>query len=138
MTDVPDTGTIEASAPPDEVWQIQVEHSSYYQWLPIKEDEVTEGMVTVDSYWPGFRMHRTVVYEPTTTRTTVHVPSLKAINDDRKAAGMLPRSDLANLVQHLGDGAWPKHFPPGSITKIRCDDAVVQRVLIDNFIGGGS
>lgn len=123
--------------PIDEDWGIEVDHSAYYRWEPIKESDVTEGMVTIDSYWPGFKMQRVRVDEPTTTTTGVHVASLKQINEDRKAAGLAPRSHLSNLIRHLEDGPWPRHFPMDTITAIRCPaNPALEGQLRSHFVGG--
>ena len=122
MTDTP-----AVSAP--EEWRIEVDHSSYYAWLPVKDEDSTPYMLTVDSYWPCFRMRRTTVDEPTTTTTTIDVDSLRQENTDRAALGLSTRTDIATLARHLEDGPWPRHFPAGTITAIRADNPEVEAGL---------
>lgn len=87
----------------------------------------------VDSTFPGYKMVRTVIDEPTTTTTSVIVSSLGLINEDRLAAGLGRKSQHANLLRHLEDGPWPKHFPLESITAIRCSHPGMEAKLLDYF-----
>jgi hypothetical protein len=119
----------------DEEWIIEVDHDSYYAWQPIAEEDVQPGDVVIDSYWPGFKMKRIRVDEPTTTRTTVNVPSLQRINDDRTAAGVAPRSHISNLIRHLEDGPWAAHFPVETITAIRSSHTATGESLAAHFVG---
>lgn len=119
--------------PEPESWQIEIDHSAYYRWLPVKDEDIEDGMVLIEATWPGFHLYRTVVEEETTTTTGVNVPSLRSENDDREAAGLSRRSDVSNLIRHLEDGPWPKHFPMESITAVRCSDPTIETALIAHF-----
>jgi hypothetical protein len=105
----------------------EIDHSAYYRRVPIKEEDVTdemraeEGLIT-DSTWKGFKLIRETVFEPTTSQVTVHLPSVQAWNDDRDAAGLARRPHHVNLAIHLTDGPFPRQFPVGSITDVRCPD----------------
>lgn len=121
-------------------WYIEIDHSSYYRWMPVKVKDLNyneDGEITdlvIDATWPGFVLRRTVVPEATTTTTSVDVKSLSETNIERAAAGLGPRSNITNLVNHLSDGPWPKHFPLESITAIRCDNAKVEARLNAHFL----
>lgn len=118
----------------DVTWQIEVDHSSYYRWLPVKDEEVEAGDVVIDATWPGFKMRKTLIDEPTTSTTGVHVPSLASENTDRVAVGLGSKPLSALLTRHLEDGAWPKHFPMDSITAIRCNDKSIEAKLNSYFL----
>lgn len=132
----PDAPPSDTPEVPDEVWQIEVDHGQYYRWLPIREQDVTEGMVTIEATWPGFKMYRETINEPTTSTTAVNVPSLKEINVDREAAGLARKTHAQNLLRHLEDGPWPKHFPLESITAVRCSNPDIQAKLTSHFVAG--
>lgn len=123
------------SDPRDPELQIVVEHSAYYRWLPAPADSVQEGDVVTDSTFPGYVMKRVTVPEPTTSVTSVHLPSLAKINDDREAAGLGRRAHKSNLIRHLEDGPWYKHFPEGTITAISASDPQWEKWLQDHFLG---
>lgn len=115
-------------------WQIEVDHTSYYRWMPVKDEDVQEGDLVIDSEWPGFKKRRVVVAEPTTSTTGVYVPNLHAENADRAAAGLAAKPLHALLSRHLEDGPWPKHFPLDSIVGIRCSEPAVQAKLRSYFL----
>lgn len=125
-----------ASAPvtSDDVWQIEVDHSSHFRWMPVVEAEVAAGDITIDSTWPGFRMRRVTVPESTTSTTGVRVQGLLDENNDRAAAGLPPKALSALLTRHLEDGPWPKHFPLDSITAIRCTEPAIEARLRSYFL----
>lgn len=119
----------------DDELTITIDTSAYYRWLPVKEDEVAEGDVVVDSTYPGFKMRRTIITEPDHLTTTVHLPSLRGINDDREVAGLARKPHYANLIQHLEDGPWYKMFPPGSIVGIHVDgDDEMHGKVAEHFL----
>lgn len=122
------------TAPNPLSWRIEVEHDSYYRWMPCKDDDVLPGDVTVAATWPGFKLRRTLIPEAASTSTSIDVRSLQQTNADRKAAGLGPRSDASNLCKHLEDGPWPKHFPLESITDIRCDNPKIEARLRTHFL----
>lgn len=145
---------------------IDIDHSAYYRWMPTPEADLTwvtddvgevtvfltadlgpedttvprppaEPQMVVDSTFPGFKLRRVTVEEPATSQTTVHLPSLSRINEDRKAAGVSRRSNAANLTRLLEDAGWSKQFPVESITAIRCDDKKWAKWLNDHFLAAG-
>lgn len=151
MSDLQDV-PVAASVATDPELRIEVDHSAYYRFVPVPDADVhtiiEDGgerqelisepgvpQVVVDATWPGFKMRRITVDEPTTTVTVVHLPSLSAINDGRKTAGLGRRSHKANLTRHLEDGAWYKHFPEGTIIAVRCDDPQWDQWLNEHFLG---
>lgn len=137
---------------PREWLNIEIDHSSYYRWVPIAEGDVfddtadeagvrpavpegkTALSVTVGSTFPGFRMQRVIVQESTTSTCNVFLPDLEGWNNDREAAGLTRRPHQLNLVQHLSDGPWPKQFPLDSITAIRADDPTWENQLGSVFV----
>jgi hypothetical protein len=141
-------------APASTAWlNIEIDHSQYYRWVPIAEadvyDDSAEGAdpapdgqtprsKTVDSSFPGFRMARIVVDEPTTSTCQVNVPGVQQWNDDRAVAGLSRRTDALNLIQHLSDGPWPKQFPLDSITAIRADNPTWESQLASAFVSSAS
>ena len=137
-----DPGTID---PRDDELVITAHHSSFYRWLPISEEDaraladsevdMPDQLKTklVEATFPGFKLRRTTVEEPTISTTNVHLPSLRSMNDDREAAGVARRPHHANLAQHLADGPWPRHFPLSSLTDIECDDPTWQDQLRGHF-----
>lgn len=122
------------AATSDEVWQIEVDHSSYYRWVPVADADVVVGDITVDATWPGFKMRRVTVADATTSTTGVRVQGLMDENVDRAAAGLPAKALPALLTRHLEDGPWPKHFPLDSITAIRCSDPAVGAKLSSYFL----
>lgn len=150
MTDVETPDVTGTAGPYDLV--IEIDHSAYYRWLPIADGDITwseDGNATrtsdgspltvIDATWPGFKMYRSIINEPTTSTTRVDRASLAQINDDREAAGLARRDEAANLIRHLEDGPWPKHFPMESITAVRCDqDPAVAARLSSYFVPGGA
>lgn len=99
---------------------IEIDHSQYYRWVPVPEAEA-DVATTVPSTFPGMRMQRITVDEPTMSTCSVYLPDLVRWNDDRTAAGLSKRPHQLNLIQHLSDGPWPRQFPLDSITDIRAD-----------------
>lgn len=121
-----------------EHWQIEVDHSAYYRWLPVKDEDVADGMVLIEATWPGFHMYRETIDEATTSTTGVNVDALRSENADRKAAGLSARPDVSNLIRHLEDGPFPKHFPMESITGIRCNNPKIEAALKAHFVPEGN
>ena len=133
---MPKTETAEAPTvePRDEEITLTVEHSAYYRWMPVTDEDAaklaeseadlpeSKRTKLVVSTFPGHKLKQVLVNEPTATTTNVHLPSLRQMNGDREAAGLSRRPHHANLAQHLVDGPWPRHFPLDSITDIHCDD----------------
>jgi hypothetical protein len=113
---------------------ITVHHSAYYDWQPRLESDVQDGDVVVDAPYPGFKMVRVLKEEPNTTVTSVHIPSLDRIDNHRVEAGVGKRGRRANLIRHLEDGAWYKHFPEGSITDITATDPKFEKWLREHFL----
>jgi hypothetical protein len=123
VTEIPVTDLPVTDPPvPQEFWNIWIDVNAHYEWEPVKASEVTPDMVTIDSYYPGFRMNRVTVLGPHTAHTSVHIPSLHKINDDRLEAGINSRPHTSNLVRALEDGDWPRCFPLNAITDIHCPD----------------
>jgi hypothetical protein len=120
---------------------LEVDHSAYYRRVPIKNEDVTpemlaeEGLI-IDSTWPGFKLKRETVYEPTTSTTTIHLPSVQKWNDDREAAGLARRPHHVNLAIHLTDGPYSRHFPLGSITDVRCSDPEWEAQMRAHLVAG--
>lgn len=146
---------------------IDIDHSAYYRWMPVTEGDLTyvtaadgevnvyltadlgpddttvprplaERQIVVESTFPGFKLRRVTVEEPTTSQTTVHLPSLSQVNADRIEAGLARRSHAANLCRLLEDAGWAKQFPVESVTAIRCDDKKWAKWLNDHFLGSDS
>lgn len=119
----------------------EIDHSAYYRRVPIKEEDVTdemwaeEGLIT-DSTWKGFKLIRETVFEPTTSQVTVHLPSVRSWNDDREAAGLVRRPHHVNLAIHVTDGPFPRHFPVGSITDVRCNDPEWEARMREHLLAG--
>lgn len=132
MTELAVEAPVEAA--PVETWQIEVDHTAAYRWVPVKDEDITEGDVVIESTWPGFHKKRILVNEPTTSTTGVYVPNLHAENEDRVAAGGSKKSLSALLSRHLEDGPWPKHFPLDSITAIRCSEPSIEAKLRSYFL----
>lgn len=132
MTELAVEAPVEAA--PAETWQIEVDHSSSYRWVPVKNEDVVEGDIVIDSTWEGFKKKRVLVNEPTTSTTGVYVPNLHAENADRISAGGSAKSLSALLSRHLEDGPWPKHFPLDSITAIRCSEPSIEAKLRSYFL----
>lgn len=139
----------ETSTAVDPELHIEVDHSAYYRWVPIAVadvyddrggdlDNIAEGQVrwtqTQESTFPGFRLQQITVNEPTTSQTTVHLPSLSKINDDRAAAGLSRRTHSSNLIRLLEDAGWARQFPVDTITAIRCDDPKWDGWLNSHFL----
>lgn len=118
----------------ESTWQIEIDHDAYYRWVPVKLEDVTDEMLTVDATWPGFKLQRVIIPEATTSTTGVHVESLAKENEDRAAAGLGPKPLHTLLANHLEDGPWPKHFPMESITAIRCSDPKIEAKLQSYFL----
>lgn len=140
--------------PPDPTIRITIEHSSYYQRIPVPEANVFDDTVedagpvpedkialsrTTEATFPGYRMYNAVIQspEPVVTVTDVDLLSLARINDDRIAAGLAKKRHHQNLTRLLEDAAWVEHFPLDSIVAIRCDDPKWEKWLNDHFLGDG-
>lgn len=134
MTELAVEAPVGAATDAPSTWQIEVDHSSYYRWIPVKDEEIAEGDLVIPATWPGFHQKRVLVDEPTTSTTGVHIASLASENTDRIAAGGSPKPLSALLTRHLEDGAWPKHFPMQSITAIRCSDPAIEAKLRSYFL----
>lgn len=111
--------------------RIEIDHSAFYQWVPVREAEAVE--TDIDGTIPGFKMRKVVVNVPTTTTTDVDLDGVAGWNADRVSAGLSTRPDRINLIQHLVDGPWEKHFPLSSITAIRASDPKWEKWLNDYF-----
>lgn len=124
--------------PPTPTLRIEIDHTQYYQWVPVADADVTDDMTTIESTYPGFKMRRATITldAPTTSVTDVDLLGVAQWNDDREAAGLDRRPHRVNLIQHFVDGPWSRQFPLGSITAIRADDDKWQQWLSDYFIAG--